>query len=173
MSKAKELIKKFGIQEASDKLENQEDNDCVVRALMHTLGITYAESHHLCETKLNRKPGYGVFTNVYLPKVKQAYGKKIKQLGKPSNFVNGFKTLTRTKKTKQQKWSNTKQKYVTKRVKVQVPYKVKEFIKEYPTGNYFVTVRGHAISIIDSQIIGNWNDGEKINREIQSAYKIG
>jgi hypothetical protein len=173
MSKAKELIKKFGIQEASDKLENQEDNDCVVRALMHTLGITYAESHHLCETKLNRKPGYGVFTNVYLPKVKQAYGKKIKQLGKPSNFVNGFKTLTRTKKTKQQKWSNTKQKYVTKRVEVQVPYKVKEFIKEYPTGNYFVTVRGHAISIIDSQIIGNWNDGEKINREIQSAYKIG
>jgi hypothetical protein len=173
MSKAKELIKKFGIQEASDKLENQEDNDCVVRALMHTLGITYAESHHLCETKLNRKPGYGVFTNVYLPKVKQAYGKKIKQLGKPSNFVNGFKTLTRTKKTKQQKWSNTKQKYVTKRVEVQVPYKVKEFIKEYPTGNYFVTVRGHAISIIDSQIIGNWNDGEKINREIQSVYKIG
>jgi hypothetical protein len=173
MSEAKELIKKFGIQEASDKLENQEDNDCVVRALMHTLGITYAEAHHLCETKLNRKPGYGVFTNVYLPKVKQAYGKKIKQLGKPSNFVNGFKTLTRTKKTKQQKWSNTKQKYVTKRVEVQVPYKVKEFIKEYPTGNYFVTVRGHAISIIDSQIIGNWNDGEKINREIQSAYKIG
>jgi hypothetical protein len=173
MSKAKELIKKFGIQEASDKLENQEDNDCVVRALMHTLGITYAEAHHLCEMKLNRKPGYGVFTNVYLPKVKQAYGKKIKQLGKPSNFVNGFKTLTRTKKTKQQKWSNTKQKYVTKRVEVQVPYKVKEFIKEYPTGNYFVTVRGHAISIIDSQIIGNWNDGEKINREIQSAYKIG
>jgi hypothetical protein len=173
MSKAKELIKKFGIQEASDKLENQEDNDCVVRALMHTLGITYAEAHHLCETKLNRKPGYGVFTNVYLPKVKQAYGKKIKQLGKPSNFVNGFKTLTRTKKTKQQKWSNTKQKYVTKRVEVQVPYKVKEFIKEYPTGNYFVTVRGHAISIIDSQIIGNWNDGEKINREIQSVYKIG
>jgi hypothetical protein len=173
MSKAKELIKKFGIQEASDKLENQEDNDCVVRALKHTLGISYAAAHHLCETKLNRKPGYGVFTNVYLPKVKQAYGKKIKQLGKPSNFVNGFKTLTRTKKTKQQKWSNTKQKYVTKRVEVQVPYKVKEFIKEYPIGNYFVTVRGHAISIIDSQIIGNWNDGEKINREIQSAYKIG
>jgi hypothetical protein len=173
MSKAKELIKKFGMQEASDKLENQENNDCVVRALKHTLGISYAEAHHLCETKLNRKPGYGVFTNVYLPKVKQAYGKKIKQLGKPSNFVNGFKTLTRTKKTKQPKWSNTKQKYVTKRVEVQVPYKVKEFIKEYPTGNYFVTVRGHAISIIDSQIIGNWNDGEKINREIQSAYKIG
>ena len=173
MSKAKELIQKFGIQEASDKLQNQEDNDCVVRALKHTLGISYAEAHHLCEMKLNRKPGEGVFTNVYLPKVKQAYGKKIKQLGKPSNFDNGFKTLTRTKKTKQQKWSNAKQKYVTKRVKVQVPYKVKEFIKEYPTGNYFVTVRGHAIAIIDSQIIGNWNDDKKINREIQSAYKIG
>jgi hypothetical protein len=173
MSKAKELIKKFGMQEASDKLESQEDNDCVVRALKHTLGISYAEAHHLCETKLNRKLGCGVFTNVYLPKVKQAYGKKIKQLGKPSNFVNGFKTLTRTKKTKVTTLRNLKQKFVKVRKEVQVPYKVKEFIKEYPTGNYFVTVRGHAIAIIDSQIIGNWNDGEKINREIQSVYKIG
>jgi hypothetical protein len=173
MSKAKELIKEFGLIGASDKLENQEDNDCVVRALMHTLGITYAESHHLCETKLNRHPGCGVHTNIYLPKVKQAYGKKIKQLGKPSNFVNGFKTLTRTKKTKVTTLRNLKQKFVKVRKEVQVPYKVKEFIKEYPTGNYFVTVRGHAIAIIDSQIIGNWNDGEKINREIQSVYKIG
>ena len=173
MSKAKELIKKFGLIEASDKLENQENNDCVVRALKHTLGISYAEAHHLCETKLNRNPSNGVFTNVYLPKVKQAFGKKIKQLGKSSSYVNGFKTLTRTKKTKQQKWSNAKQKYVTKRVEVQVPYKVKEFIKEYPTGNYLVTVRRHAIAIIDGQIIGNWNDGEKINREVHSAYKIG
>ena len=173
MSEARKLIKEFGIQEASDKLESQEDNDCVVRALKHTLGISYAEAHHLCEMKLNRKPGCGVFTNVHLPKVRQAFGKKIKQLGKPSGYVNGFKTLTRTKKTKQQKWSNAKQKYVTKRVKVQVPYKVKEFIKKYPTGTYLVTVRGHAIAIIDSQIIGNWNDGEKINREVHSAYKIG
>ena len=173
MSKAKELIKKFGLIEASDKLENQENNDCVVRALKHTLGVSYAEAHHLCETKLNRHPGKGVYTNVYLPKVKQAFGKKIKQLGKSFNFDSRFKRLTRTKKTKQQKWSNAKQKYVTKRVEVQVPYKVKEFIKEYPTGNYFVTFRGHAIAIIDGQIIGNWNDGERINREVHSAYKIG
>jgi len=174
MSEARKLIKEFGLIGASDKLQESENNDCVVRALMHTLGITYAESHHLCETKLNRHPGKGVYTWLYLPKVKQAYGKKITQMGRVSRKSHdSSKTLTRTKKTKQQKWSNTKQKYVTKRVEVQVPYKVKEFIKEYPTGNYFVTVRGHAISIIDSQIIGNWNDGEKINREIQSAYKIG
>lgn len=173
MSKAKELIRKFGLIEASDKLESQENNDCVVRALKHTLGVSYAEAHHLCETKLNRQPGKGVYTNVYLPKVKQAFGKKIKQLGKSFNFDSRFKRLTRTKKTKQQKWSNAKQKYVTKRVEVQVPYKVKEFIKKYPTGNYFVTVRGHAIAIIDGQIIGNWNDGERINREVHSAYKIG
>ena len=173
MSEAKKLIQKFGIQEASNKLENQEDNDCVVRALMHTLEITYAEAHHLCETKLNRYPGKGVFTNVYLPKIKQAFGKKIKQLGKTINVANGYKDLTRIKKTKKTKYSWTKQKYVTKRVEVRVPYKVKEFIKEYPTGNYFVTVRGHAIAIKNGKIIGNWNDDKKINREIQSAYKIG
>ncbi len=174
MSEARKLIKEFGLIGASDKLQESENNDCVVRALMHTLGITYAESHHLCETKLNRHPGKGVYTWLYLPKVKQAHGKKITQMGRVErNSHCDRKTLTRTKKTKQQKWSNAKQKYVTKRVKVQVPYKVKEFIKAFPIGTYLVTVRAHAIAIIDGQIIGNWDDGEKINREVTSAYKIG
>ena len=172
MSEARKLIKEFGLIGASDKLQESENNDCVVRALMHTLGITYAESHHLCETKLNRHPGKGVYTWLYLPKVKQAHGKKIKQLGKSSNFVSGFKTLTRTKKTKKNLWSNAKQKFVKVRKEVQVKYKVKEFIKAFPIGTYLVTVRAHAIAIINGKIIGNWNDDQKINREVFSAYKI-
>ena len=88
MSKARELIKEMGLIGASDKLQASEDNDCVVRALMHTLGITYAESHHLCETKLNRHPGCGVHTNIYLRRVKQSHGKKINQL---DYHINNFK----------------------------------------------------------------------------------
>ena len=173
MSEARKLIKEFGLIGASDKLQESENNDCVVRALMHTLGITYAESHHLCETKLNRHPGRGVHTNIYLPRIKQSHGKKINQLGKPSGNANGWKRLTRTKKTKFRTWSNAKQKFTPLRKTVKVYYKVKEFIKAFPIGTYFVTVRAHAIAIIDGKIIGNWNDELKINRDVISAYRIG
>jgi len=140
---------------------------------MHTLGITYAESHHLCETKLNRHPGKGVYTWLYLPKVKQAHGKKITQMGRVDrNSHCDRKKLTRTKKTKKTMWSNAKQKFINTRREVQVSYKVKEFIKAFPIGTYLVTVRAHAIAIINGKIIGNWNDDKKINREVFSAYKI-
>ena len=173
MSEARKLIKEFGLIGASDKLQESENNDCVVRALMHTLGITYAESHHLCETKLNRHPGKGVYTWLYLPKVKQAHGKKITQMGRVDrNSHDDRKKLTRTKKTKRNLWSNAKQKFVKVRKEVQVNLKVKEFIKAYPLGTYLVTVRAHAIAIINGKIIGNWNDDKKINREVFSAYKI-
>ena len=159
MSEARKLIKEFGLIGASDKLQESENNDCVVRALMHTLGITYAESHHLCETKLNRHPGKGVYTWLYLPKVKQAHGKKITQMGRVErNSHCDRKKLTRTMKTKRNLWSNAKQKFVKVRKEVQVNLKVKEFIKAYPLGTYLVTVRAHAIAIINGKIIGNWND---------------
>ena len=173
MSEARKLIKEMGLIAASDKLQASEDNDCVVRALMHTLGITYAESHHLCETKLNRHPGCGVHTNIYLPRIKQSHGKKINQLGNASVNDNGWKRLTRTKLSKVTILRNWKQKFVKQRKEVQVNYKVKEFIKAHPIGTYFVTVRRHAIAIIDGKIIGNWNDELKINREVISAYRIG
>ena len=75
-------------------------------------------------------------------------------------------------KTKRNLWSNAKQKFVKVRKEVQVNLKVKEFIKAYPLGTYLVTVRAHAIAIINGKIIGNWNDDQKINREVFSAYKI-
>ena len=75
-------------------------------------------------------------------------------------------------KTKKTMWSNAKQKFIKTRREVQMPYKVKEFIKTFPIGTYLVTVRAHAIAIINGKIIGNWNDDKKINREVFSAYKI-
>ena len=64
------------------------------------------------------------------------------------------KKLTRTMKTKKTMWSNAKQKFIKTRREVQVSYKVKEFIKAFPIGTYLVTVRAHAIAIINGKIIG-------------------
>ena len=166
MSKAKDLIKELGSkQAATDTLSKSENNDCVVRAVQHAFGVDYVDAHHFCETKLNRVSGQGTYTNQYLGKVTQAFGKRISKMGRGGR-------LTRAKKTKVEKWSNAKQKYTIRRQTVQVRYQVKEFVKEFNQGSYIVVVNAHAFALIDGKIIGNREDDRRLNREVWSAYKV-
>ena len=166
MSKAKDLIKELGSkQAATDTLSRSEDNDCVVRAVQHAFGVDYIDAHHFCETKLNRVSGQGTYTNRYLDKVTQAFGKRISKMGRGGS-------LRRTKKTKVEKWSNAKQKYTIRRQAVQVRYQVKEFVKEFNQGSYIVVVNAHAFALIDGKIIGNREDDRRLNREVWSAYRV-
>ena len=171
MTEAKKLIKKLGKEEASCVLSSKENNDCVVRAVSHAFEVDYIEAHHFCEHKLHRKAGDGVYTQRYLPKVKQAFGKKLKQLGK-SNKYSDFRHLTRPQKSKTEVYSHAKSKWVTKRVIKQVPYKVNEFVKTHSKGNYIVTVNGHAFALINGVIKGNWQDDKRLTRKVNSAYKV-
>ena len=100
MTEAKRLIEKYGKAEASYELSNNEMNDCVVRAVSHAFGVDYIDAHHWCEVKLRRQQYHGIFTNLYLPKVQQAFGKKIKHLGKPGKFNKLYRYLTRPQKSK-------------------------------------------------------------------------
>ena len=172
MTEAKKLIKKYGIPEASSMLCDKEKNDCVVRAVSHAFEVDYIDAHHFCEHKLHRVSGKGTYTSRYLPSIKQAFGKKIKRLGKPGKYNKDYRYLTRDMKSKVEKYSHAKNKWVTKRVVKQVPYKVKEFVKAYSEGNYIVTVKGHAFALIDGVIKGNWDDSKRLTRKVDSAYKI-
>ena len=171
MTEAKKLIKKYGAPEASSMLSDKEENDFVVRAVSWAFDVDYIDAHHFCELKLHRVSGNGTYTRRYLPKIKQAFGKKIKQLGKASKYSD-YKWVTRPQKSKVEKYSHAKNKWVTKREIVQVPYKVNEFVKAHSEGNYIITVRGHAFALIDGVIKGNWNDGKRLTREVKSAYKV-
>jgi hypothetical protein len=166
MSKAKELIKQLGSkQAATDALSKSENNDCVVRAVQHSFGVDYVDAHHFCEIKLKRVSGQGTYTGIYLPKIKQAFGQKINRMGKGGR-------ITREQKSKVEKWSNDEQKYIVKRETIQVRYKVKDFLKKFSMGKYIVIVRGHAFALVEGEIMGNWGDGNRLNREIWSAYKV-
>jgi hypothetical protein len=166
MSKAKELIKQLGSkQAATDILSKNENNDCVVRAVQHAFRVDYVDAHHFCETKLNRKSGQGTYTGIYLPKIKQAFGQKVNRMGKGGR-------ITRDQKSKVEKWSNDKQKYVVKRETVQVRYKVKDFVKKFSVGKYIVIVRGHAFALVEGKVIGNLEDSKRLTREVWSAYKV-
>ena len=170
-TEAQRLITKYGIPEASSMLSNKEENDCVVRAVSHAFDVDYIKAHHFCEMKLHRKSGEGTYTSWYLPNIKQAFGKKIKQLGKARKYSD-YKWVTRPQKSKVEKWSNAKGKWVTKREVIQVPYKVKEFVKAHSEGNYIITVKGHAFALIDGVIKGNWRDDKRLTRKVNSAYKV-
>jgi len=170
-TEAQRLITKFGIPEASSMLSDKENNDCVVRAVSHAFDVDYIKAHHFCEMKLHRKSGDGTYTQRYLPKVKQAFGKKIKQLGKASKYSD-YRWVTRPQKSKVEKYSHAKSKWVTKRVVKQVPYKVNEFVKAHSEGNYIITVKGHAFALIDGVIKGNWRDDKRLTRKVNSAYKV-
>jgi hypothetical protein len=170
---AKQLIKELGSKQmASEKLSSTENNDCVVRAVQHAFGVDYVDAHHFCELKLMRESGEGVYTSIYLPKVKQAFGLKIKPLGKKSDYGN-YRHLTRPQKSKVERWSNAKQKWVMKREVKQVQYKVKEFVKAHSEGKYIVCVKGHAMALVNGEIIGNWRDDKRLTRKVISAYKVG
>ena len=171
MTEAKKLIKKLGKEEASCVLSSKENNDCVVRAVSHAFEVDYIEAHHFCEHKLHREAGDGTYTQRYMPKIKQAFGKKMKQLGKASKYSD-FRHITRPQKSKVEKYSHAKSKWVTKREIVQVPYKVNEFVKAHSKGNYIVTVNGHAFALINGVIKGNWQDDKRLTRKVNSAYKV-
>jgi hypothetical protein len=166
MSKAKELIKQLGSkQAATDTLSKSENNDCVVRAVQYAFGVDYIDAHHFCETKLNRVSGQGTYTGIYLPKIKQAFGKKINRMGKDGR-------ITRDQKTKVGIWSNDEQKFIPTRRTIKVRYKVKDFVKKFSVGKYIVIVRGHAFALVDGEVIGNLNDSKRLTREVWSAYKV-
>ena len=171
-TEAQRLITKYGIPEASSMLTSKEENDCVVRAVTHAFGVDYIKAHHFCELKLHRVSGNGTYTHRYLPKVKQAFGCKIKQLGKRGKYNSDYRYLTRDQKSKVEKWSNAKQKWVVKRETVQVQYKVNEFVKAHSKGNYIVTVKAHAFAIVNGEILGNYGDAKAVNKKINSAYKV-
>jgi|TARA_R110002020_G_scaffold397540_3_gene607668 hypothetical protein len=148
-------------------MASQETNDCVVRAVKHAFDVEYSDAHYFCETKLKRKRFEGTFTNMYLPKVKQAFNKKIKKLGKKTDW--GTIRLSRPKNTR---YYDPRTGRYKRRIE-RVPFKVKDFVKAHPNGSYIIVVRRHAFALIDGDVRGNWDDDKRANREVISAYQVG
>ena len=46
------------------------------------------------------------------------------------------------------------------------------FIKKNPEGTFFIIVRGHAFTIKNGVVIGNYEDAIKLRKEIYFAYQI-
>ena len=136
----------------------KEKNDCVVRAFMAALDISYDSTHAFVKKYLKRVNGRGTFTSTHLPTIigKVKNGKKIKMYGvSPSHdFLIGYKF-------------NSAKVITNPKYKKPTGYTLRSFIENHPIGNYFLIVEGHAVAVVDGKLHGNTGEGTyKINRRV-------
>ena len=46
------------------------------------------------------------------------------------------------------------------------------FVKQNPKGTFFVLVKGHAFTIKDGVVVGNFEDSQKLKRPMRCAFEI-
>jgi len=140
------------------QIAKSENNDCVVRAIASATDMDYDSAHEFVKETFKRKNGKGTFgfiqgMNLMSKNDKQINGKDIQIISEEYNTMLYFVVVKGVKKLRTTTTSS--------------------FVKKYPIGSYIVIVKGHAFTIKDGVIIGNIDDGKKMKKHIQAAWKIG
>ena len=138
-------------------IAKNESNDCVVRAISSAFEMHYDEAHQFVKVKFGRENQKGV--RFFVGGMRRMIDDKVKINNKYFESMGD---------------QNGRMKYDVK-VKGQIVKRnmtTGTFIKKYPTGKYLVVVRGHAFSIIDGNVVGNYGDARMKKRVINTAFKI-
>jgi len=143
-------------------IAKSETNDCVVRAFASAFDITYDKAHKYVKDKFGRKDHQGTYgTVITLNKMAdnktQVNYKKVKTIGKTIKDTP-YKTLVYEVKVKGEK--------------VNRQMTVGTFIKQNPTGTFFILVAQHAFTIKDGVVIGNYEDAVKTKKIVRTAFQI-
>ena len=138
-----------------------ETNDCVVRAFASSFEVSYDYAHKFVKEKFGRKDRQGTYGTVTTMKTfanqrKQINYKRVKCVGTKNSFGNY--TLRYDVKTKNG---------VVKR-----DMTVGTFAKQNPVGTFFILVKGHAFTIKDGVVVGNYEDSIKKKRVVRFAFEI-
>jgi hypothetical protein len=123
--------------------------DCVVRAIASASGMDYDKAHTFVADKFNRKPRKGTLGFISGMNSMVASGKKLNR--------KGVKKVDVVVKTKTGVTTMT----------------VNRFVENFESGSYIVVVKGHAFTIKDGKVVGNFSDAVKIRKRVVSAWKIG
>ena len=139
-------------------LAKSEHNDCVVKAIASAAEMDYDSAHQFVKETFNRKNGKGTFglgtgMNLLSKNGKQINGKNVQIISEEHNTMLYYVVVKGVKKLRATTTAT--------------------FIKKHPIGSYVVVVKGHAFTIKDGVVIGNFNDGKKMKKHIIWAWKIG
>jgi hypothetical protein len=139
-----------------------ESNDCVVRAFASSFEVEYDVAHKFVAEQFSRQPNRGTFGTVF---------KMIKLSENPIKF-NGKEVHIVGNKTNSSLIGS-----LSYPVKVKGEWNMRQmtvgtFIKKNPKGTFFVLVKGHAFTIKDGVVIGNYEDAVKTKKIMRCAFEI-
>ena len=133
---------------SQSNLATRETNDCVVRAFMAVLDVSYDTAHGWVKKWLGRKFGRGTYTSAtiegVLGKVKNGYKLSAYGCHPDKKWImgpKGFKVITNPR------YKNKK-----------VGYTLKSFMEAHPKGRFFVIVEKHAVAVVDGVLYGNTSE---------------
>ena len=138
-------------------IAKNETNDCVVRAISSAFEMHYDEAHQFVKVKFGRENRKG--TRFFVGGMRRMVEDKVKING------NSFESMGN-------EYGHVSYEVKVKGQMVKRNMTTGTFIKKYPVGKYLVVVRGHAFSIIDGNVVGNYGDAKMKKRVINNAFKI-
>jgi hypothetical protein len=131
MSKVRSVIKPIACGEVAAKWGMKDDNACTVRALANAAEITFPEAYETLK-KYGRKDMHGAFPDVFVPAYKD-YGF---ELAATFGTTNSAIYMARMFK-------------VPRKAGITLS-RILPYLKD---GSYIVTVTGHALAVVDGEII--------------------
>jgi hypothetical protein len=139
-----------------------ETNDCVVRAFASCFELSYDKAHKYVKEKFGRKDRQGTYgtvitmMNLVLNRTQVNY-KRIKRMGNRQLSHLHYSLQYSVKTNGGLIFRNMT---------------VGTFIKQNPVGTFFILVKGHAFTIKDGVVIGNYEDAQKPRRVMLHAFEI-
>ena len=131
-------------------LAKSERADCVVRAVASAYDMPYDKAHKWVADTFGRRHRRGTF----------GFPGGMDRMSANATRLN--RKLTRKIDAKYLTTNGGKSKM-----------SVGTFAKEYNKGTYIIRVSGHAFTIKDGSVIGNFEDSNKIRKIVKNAWKIG
>jgi hypothetical protein len=141
------FINSVNLGNASSDLAKKENNDCVVRAFMCGLNISYDQAHAWVKKELKRQDRKGTYMYAYSKNIigKTKNGKKINFIGAhPSRDMKFAVGSTKV--------------LVNPKYKKKTGYTLKSFMEDNPVGNFVLIVQGHAVAVVNGVLFGNGNE---------------
>jgi hypothetical protein len=130
------------------EIAKKEDNDCVVRAFMAALDISYDQAHDWVKKNMKREDCKGTYTGQAIQKVegKTKNGYQVKFMG-----LNPAKTHWK-------KMTGSNKTLVNPKYKKQTGYTLKSFMENNSVGRFVLVVQGHAVAVVNGILYGNTNE---------------
>lgn len=150
MKHIKQVIKSNG---PATKME-KDTNYCTVTALSATLGISFDTAYDFASKEWNRSRGRGVGTLTLLGSFPQAVGKDYSKM-----ILDSVVTRVVAEQDYKQPDGSIKTRDMN----------LSTFSKKYPKGKYYILVKGHALAVINGEIVDHT---DKPKRRVRFAWKV-